>query len=138
MAAKRKTKPTQKKRPAKPAARKVAKKPAPARRAAPKKKAPAKPATKAKRKGTPRKPPMVGTVTNPELGDEAHDEVFETFKAFDRDGSGSIDRAELARLLEALGQPIDDEELEIALEVIDANGSGRVSWSEFKAWWTDR
>lgn len=135
MAAKRKTKPTQKKRPAKPAARKVAKKkPAPARRAAPKQ-APAKPP---KRKGTPRKPPMVGMVTNPELGDEAHDEVFETFKAFDRDGSGSIDRAELARLLEALGQPIDDEELEIALEVIDANGSGRVSWSEFKAWWTDR
>ena len=135
MAAKRKTKPAQKKRPAKPAARKVAKKkPAPARRAAPKQ-APAKPP---KRRGTPRKPPMVGTVTNPELGDEAHDEVFETFKAFDRDGSGSIDRAELARLLEALGQPIDDEELEIALEVIDANGSGRVSWSEFKAWWTDR
>lgn len=135
MAAKRKTKPAQKKRPAKPAARKKAKtKPAPVRRAAPKK-APAKPA---KRKGTPRTPPMVGTVRNPELGDEAHDEVFETFKAFDRDGSGSIDRAELARLLEALGQPIDDEELEIALEVIDANGSGRVSWSEFKAWWTDR
>lgn len=135
MAAKRKTKPTQTKRPSKPAARAVAKKkPAPARRAAPKP-APAKPA---KRKGTPRKPPMVGTVANPELGDEAHDEVFETFKAFDRDGSGSIDRAELARLLEALGQPIDDEELEIALDVIDANGSGRVSWSEFKAWWTDR
>lgn len=134
MAAKRKkTKPTQKKRPVARAAAKKAK-PAPARRPAPKK-APAKPAA---RQGTPRKPPMVGTVTNPELGDEAHDEVFETFKAFDRDGSGSIDRAELARLLEALGQPIDDEELEIALDVIDANGSGRVSWSEFKAWWTDR
>lgn len=66
------------------------------------------------------------------------DETFEIFKSFDRDGSGSIDRAELARLLEALDQQLSEEDLEIALSVIDANGSGRVSWDEFKAWWSNR
>lgn len=66
------------------------------------------------------------------------DETFEIFKSFDRDGSGSIDRAELSRLLEALGQLPSEDELEVALSVIDANGSGRISWDEFKAWWSSR
>ena len=70
--------------------------------------------------------------------DSERDETFEIFKSFDRDGSGSIDRAELARLLEALGQDETEEELAIALEVIDVNHSGRISWDEFKAWWSAR
>jgi Ca2+-binding EF-hand superfamily protein len=67
-----------------------------------------------------------------------HDETFEIFKSFDRDGSGSIDRGELSRLLEALGQQPTEDELVIALSVIDANDSGRISWDEFKAWWSNR
>ncbi len=136
MAAKKKKpapkKPAPRKSPAKKPAKKAAKTPArkpakkPARKPAPAK----KPAARAL--------PMHARVSHPELDDGGYEEVFETFKAFDRDGSGSIDRGELARLLEALGQPIDEEELDIALDVIDANHSGRVSWSEFKAWWTDR
>ena len=70
--------------------------------------------------------------------DTDRDETFETFKSFDRDGSGSIDRAELARLLEALGQNESEEELAIALDAIDLNHSGRISWDEFKAWWSAR
>lgn len=70
--------------------------------------------------------------------DSERDETFEIFKSFDRDGSGSIDRAELARLLEALGQDETEEELAVALEVIDVNHSGRISWDEFKAWWSAR
>lgn len=96
------------------------------------------PAPKKKKKGSPRQPPMHGTVNHPELEDEAHEEVFEIFKAYDRDGSGSIDRGEFARLLEALGQTPDETELTIALDVVDANHSGRISWDEFKAWWSSR
>ena len=83
---------------------------------------------------------MYAAVNNPELseGEGEGDEVFEVFKTFDRDGSGSIDRAELSRLLEALGQDLPEEELAMALEVIDVNHSGRISWTEFKAWWSDR
>ncbi len=83
---------------------------------------------------------MHGQVSHPELsdGETQSGEVFEIFKSFDRDRSGSIDRVELARLLEALGQELPEEELAVALEVIDVNHSGRISWDEFKAWWTAR
>ena len=106
----------------------------------PPKKAPARtPAPKpTKRKGTSRKPPMHARVNHPELDDADHEEVFEIFKAYDRDGSGSIDRSELTRLLEALGMTPGEEELSIALDVVDANHSGKISWDEFKAWWTNR
>lgn len=125
----RKKKPAPKqRRPAAKSAKPAPKKSAPKRKAAPRKKPPSRA----------RKPPMHTRVVHPELDDADHEEVFETFKAFDRDGSGSIDRAELARLLEALGQPIDEDELDVALDVIDANHSGRISWEEFKAWWTSR
>ena len=119
---------TKKKSPGKKAAVKKAKKVAP-KKVAPKKRASSK-----------RQPPMHAKVDHPELSDSEteHDETFEIFKSFDRDGSGSIDRMELARLLEALGQDLPEVELEVALEVIDSNHSGRISWDEFKAWWSAR
>lgn len=103
------------------------------KKAAPKKRAPAKASTK-------RQPPMHASMSHPELfeGDAEHDETFEIFKSFDRDGSGSIDRAEFARLLEAFDQALSEDELAVALEVVDANHSGRISWDEFKAWWSAR
>lgn len=112
------------------AARKVARKPA-ARKA--KKAAPAKRTAKPK-------PPMHTPVDHPELdeGGGENDEVFEIFRTYDRDASGSIDRSELSRLLEALGMEISDDELTIALSVVDANDSGKISWDEFKAWWASR
>lgn len=85
-------------------------------------------------------PPMHARVNHPELEDagETSDEVFEIFRAYDRDASGSIDRAEFSRLLEALGMDISEEELAVALDAVDSNRSGRISWNEFKAWWTSR
>ncbi|MEW5743445.1 MAG: EF-hand domain-containing protein, partial [Myxococcota bacterium] len=85
-------------------------------------------------------PPMHAKVRHPELEDasEDSDEVFEIFRAYDRDASGSIDRSEFSRLLEALGMDVSEEELAIALDVVDANRSGRISWDEFKAWWASR
>ncbi|MDP2270751.1 MAG: EF-hand domain-containing protein [Archangium sp.] len=115
--------------------RAVAKKPAPKKKSAP-------PQTKAKKPvkaATRRNPPMHAKTRHQELDDDTErDEVFEVFKSFDRDGSGSIDARELTRLFEALGQDLPEEELGVALEVIDVNHSGRISWDEFKAWWSDR
>lgn len=120
---------TKKKKPAK----KTPKRAAPKTKKAPAKKAPAKKPSK-------RRPPMHEKVVHQELAenDTERDETFEVFKSFDRDGSGSIDRAELSRLLEALGQDLPEEELAIALDAIDLNHSGRISWDEFKAWWSAR
>jgi hypothetical protein len=114
--------------------KKIAKKPV--KKAVAKKKV--APPAKKKRKGTPRKPPMHVKVNHPELEDEEHEETFEIFKAYDRDGSGSIDRGEFSRLLEALGQAPSEDELAVALDVVDANHSGKISWDEFKAWWSSR
>ena len=75
---------------------------------------------------------------NTKTPSEEEVEVREIFDHYDRDGSGSIDRGELARLLEALGAAASEEELSIALDVVDADRSGKVSWSEFIAWWTSR
>ncbi len=84
-------------------------------------------------------PPMHHHLDHPELDDEPHgDEVFEIFKTYDSNDSGSIDRAEFARLCEALGMRITEEEQAVALDAVDSNHSGRISWSEFKAWWNDR
>jgi hypothetical protein len=125
MAAKRKKKPVAKKQV------KVKKKPTPAKKkVAPKKQKAAKKAA--------RTPPMHAKTNHQELDDDEHEEVFEIFKAYDRDGSGSIDRAEFARLLEALGQNPSEMELTIALDVVDANHSGKISWDEFKDWWSNR
>lgn len=84
-----------------------------------------------------RRPPMHHRVEHSELDDVEHEEVFEIFKAYDRDDSGSINRAEFAHLLEALGQNPDEDELAVALDVVDANHSGKISWEEFKAWWSN-
>ena len=59
------------------------------------------------------------------------------FRRFDRDGSGSIDVGELAGMLEALGMEPDDDELDAAIERLDTDESGRISWDEFRAWWDE-
>ncbi|MFT3708174.1 MAG: EF-hand domain-containing protein [Archangium sp.] len=132
--ASKKLKKTKKKAPAK---KKVVAKKSPAKT---KKKAPAKKKTSSRKSSGPRTPPMHAEA--PELEVDAppteRDETFEIFKSFDRDNSGSIDRAELSRLLEALGQLPNEDELNVALAVIDANNSGRISWEEFKSWWQSR
>jgi EF-hand domain pair len=69
---------------------------------------------------------------------DEHAEVYEIFRTYDRDDSGSIDSQEFARLLDALGHDANDDELLIALDVVDTNASGRISWSEFRAWWVSR
>lgn len=65
-------------------------------------------------------------------------EVRDIFRRYDRDGSGSISRGEFARMLEAMGQDLTEPELDAALEVVDANHSGLISWAEFRDWWKAR
>jgi Ca2+-binding EF-hand superfamily protein len=65
-------------------------------------------------------------------------ELLDIFQRYDRNRTGSIERREFARLLEALGQNITDEELEIAIDMVDTERTGKISWQAFKAWWTSR
>ena len=65
-------------------------------------------------------------------------EAKEIFQHYDRDGSGTIERGEFGRLLDALGAGVSEEELAAGLAEVDKNHSGRISWGEFSAWWSSR
>lgn len=146
-----------KKRVAKKAKKVAPKRPGAKKRPAPKKKAPRraarKPAASARRKKPARPapapapaeaslaPPRAPEVMPGEGGDEtggALAEAREVFNHYDRDGSGTIERGEFARLLEALGAGLSEEEMAAGLSEVDRNHSGRISWDEFSAWWSSR
>ncbi|CAH1788765.1 unnamed protein product [Owenia fusiformis] len=57
----------------------------------------------------------------------------EVFNMFDLDGSGSISSGELKVALEEMGFVPSDEEVQVLLRQIDADGSGQVEWEEFLA-----
>ena len=64
------------------------------------------------------------------------DEIQKYFDVYDTDASGTIDRSELQNLALDLGQEFDEAELNEAFEALDKNGDGKISFLEFKKWWT--
>ncbi|HEX8698469.1 MAG TPA: EF-hand domain-containing protein [Myxococcaceae bacterium] len=65
-------------------------------------------------------------------------ELLDIFQKYDRNRTGYLEAPGFARLLEALGQNISDEELMIAFDIIDTERTGKISWKQFKNWWTSR
>jgi Ca2+-binding EF-hand superfamily protein len=60
-------------------------------------------------------------------------ELRDAFAVFDTDGSGSIDRKELKRLMKKLGQALTEAELDAMMDEVDTDGNGEISFEEFKA-----
>eukprot|EP00798_Chlamydomonas_sp_ICE-L_P025941 gene25941-11620_t len=71
----------------------------------------------------------------PEIGDDDKvlTEIREIFKAYDTDGSGSLDEDEFVEVLMLSGFG-EDESHKIFKEV-DADGEGGVDMGEFETWW---
>ena len=65
--------------------------------------------------------------------DEA--ELTVLFNEIDEDGSGLLDREEVAQLSERLGAPLTKVKLDEAMVDMDEDGSGEVDFDEFKNWW---
>jgi hypothetical protein len=61
-----------------------------------------------------------------------------TFKKFDKDGSGFLDLEELRALIDSLGAKFTDKEMSDALKELDSDGSGQIEESEFISWWVNR
>ena len=59
-------------------------------------------------------------------------ELKDAFAVFDTDGSGSIDRKELKRLMKKLGQALTEAEVDAMMDEVDSNGDGEISYDEFK------
>jgi len=60
-------------------------------------------------------------------------ELRDAFAVFDSDGSGSIDRKELKRLMKKLGQALTEAEVDAMMDEVDSNGDGEISYDEFKS-----
>ncbi|KAF1328908.1 hypothetical protein FI667_g6402, partial [Globisporangium splendens] len=67
------------------------------------------------------------------LTQEEIDACRESFVHFDKDGSGTIDKYELSKVLEAMGQKPTDEELFQMIAEVDNDNSGEIEYDEFKA-----
>ena len=65
------------------------------------------------------------------LTDAQLDEFRDAFKAFDSDGGGAIDHAELKALMASVGQMPSDDEVAEMIKIADADGSGTVDFPEF-------
>ena len=61
--------------------------------------------------------------------------VLQAFKKFDKDGNGSIDLQELGQLSAALGQPLQQDQLEAAMKDLDLNRNGVLDAQEFSRWY---
>lgn len=57
------------------------------------------------------------------------------FNKYDTDKSGELDLAEFDKLCQDLGEVYTPEQLEVALDEIDADGNGGIDFEEFYKWW---
>lgn len=55
----------------------------------------------------------------------------ESFQAFDVDGNGFIDAAELQYVLTTLGEPLTDKEARALIASVDVNADGKLDYNEF-------
>lgn len=60
------------------------------------------------------------------------------FAEIDLDQSGSLDRAEVAKLAESMGAPMSEHELDAAMAEMDTDGSGDVDVEELVTWFNER
>lgn len=68
-----------------------------------------------------------------DLSEEEINEFREIFNLVDKDGGGSISKAELSELLDTLGIDATPEEVDLMISEIDSDGNGDIDFEEFVA-----
>lgn len=61
--------------------------------------------------------------------------VRDTFASFDSDDGGTIDPQEFWRMCKRISPTMTDADVAEALEVIDEDGDGEITFEEFEKWW---
>ena len=61
--------------------------------------------------------------------------MYQSFKHYDTDRSGEIDFSELFNLIKGLGIKLEKHEVADALQQLDKDNSGTVSYEEFQKYW---
>lgn len=54
-----------------------------------------------------------------------------TFREFDLDGNGKVDRKELGKIFEELGSSLSQAEIDRMMQLADKDGSGFIDYEEF-------
>lgn len=82
-------------------------------------------ADKMKRPGAPKAPKAK------ELAPEQEAELKQAFELFDKDGSGTIDKEELGKVMASLGVELDETALASMYAMMDPSGDGVIDFKEF-------
>jgi calmodulin len=59
------------------------------------------------------------------------EEIFEAFECFDAEQSGQVDKNELRKVMQELGEPYTDKEFEMFMGEADPDGTGKVNYKAF-------
>lgn len=59
------------------------------------------------------------------------EEMRSAFKVFDKDGSGTISKDEMAQVMKLFGDSLTNEDLDVMLREVDKNGDGTIDYEEF-------
>jgi len=73
-----------------------------------------------------------------EVAEDAEALILKHFTDWDSDGSGTIDKFELATIMYKISSSMSEREIDKLLGVIDTNGDGLIDFKEFVGWLTDR
>lgn len=64
-------------------------------------------------------------------GLDADEEIREAFKVFDKNGDGYVEVAELRQVVQNLGEPLSEADLQEMIKEADSDGDGRISYQEY-------
>jgi calmodulin len=67
------------------------------------------------------------------MSSPSEDEIKQCFDQFDADNSGAIDKNEIKKVCEALGVDASQAEIDELIKAADADGDGKIQYSEFKS-----
>ena len=69
--------------------------------------------------------------------DEVTQRLWKLFQEIDVEGTGALDRDDVARLSQNMGADLTEMELDQAMGEMDADGSGEADFEEFHTWWVN-
>mmetsp|Transcript_6107 Transcript_6107/g.18459 ORF Transcript_6107/g.18459 Transcript_6107/m.18459 type:complete len:157 (+) Transcript_6107:2033-2503(+) len=67
--------------------------------------------------------------------EDTYETVLSIFKKYDRNNSRGLDVSELQSLAYDLGYKLSTEDFELAIKVLDRNGTGEIEFEEFYSYW---
>jgi len=65
-----------------------------------------------------------------------YEQLYAVFNGFDKDSSGYIDADELILTAKELGYELEKEGADLIISKMDRNGDNKISFEEFKYWWS--